>query len=63
MLELKNKQMAEQKIKPNDTVTIYGTGKMFMKPGQPYKVHKIQAEKLISKGAATADKPKEKSKG
>jgi hypothetical protein len=48
--------MAEEKVKRGDMVTVYGTGSSFMKAGKAFKIHKIAAEKLISKGAASKEK-------
>lgn len=51
--------MAKEKaVKPHDLVTVYGTGESFMGAGTEYKVHKVAAEKLIAKGAATEEKQK-----
>lgn len=51
--------MSEKKIKPNDPVTIYVTGKSkyLPKAGEERKVHREAAEKLVKKGYATYDKP------
>jgi hypothetical protein len=47
----------ESKVKPNDTTTVFGTGKVpFMPLGKSYKVHKIAAEKLIEAGKAAKTK-------
>lgn len=62
MLNIKNTVMAKEKVKPNDKIKVYGTGKLPSMPaGKEYEVHRIHGENLISKGAASKDKP-EKSK-
>lgn len=48
------KEQAGEKIMPNDDVTIYGTGaSKHMQAGKPYTVHKMLADKLVKKGAAS----------
>lgn len=53
------------KVRPKENTTIYGAeGSKFLKPGKKYIVHRVQAEKLIEKGAATKTAPEpKKSKG
>lgn len=47
-------------VRPKDDVSIYGTKGSLLGEGVEHKVHKILAEKLIKKGQATSDKPKDK---
>lgn len=55
--------MAE-KVKPRDSVKVYGTGKSkFLPKGKEVEVHKVAAEKLIKLGRATKEAPKEDKKG
>lgn len=55
--------MAE-KVKAKDTVTVYATGKgKHLKTAKAHKVHKIVAQKLISRGLASYSKPKEEKDG
>lgn len=53
---------AERKVKKDEMVTVYGTGESFMKANVAYKLHAVAAEKLVSKGAATSEKPTGKTK-
>lgn len=47
--------MTEQRVLPNDDVTVYATDKArFYRAGEAFQVHKVQAEKLIADGKATA---------
>jgi hypothetical protein len=52
--------MAE-KVKAKDTVTVYatGNGKNLKQVGRAVKVHKIVADKLVARGLASFEKPKE----
>jgi len=45
------------KVKAKDTVTVYSTGKgKHMDKQRAHKVHKVVAEKLVSKGMASYSK-------
>jgi hypothetical protein len=48
--------MSEKKVNKKDTVTVFGTGaSKFLPEGKESgKIHKVQAEKLIASGKATA---------
>jgi hypothetical protein len=53
--------MDEKKIKLNDKIEVYGTGKVATMPeGAEVKVHPELAKKLIAAGKATKSKPKDK---
>lgn len=50
-------------IRPNDTTTVYSTGKGgITQPGEPMEVHVELAKKLIASGKATKEQPKESAK-
>lgn len=42
-----------KKIKLEERVTVYGTGKSTMKKGKAYQVHPLNAEYLVKAGAAS----------
>lgn len=45
--------MKEEKlIMPTDVVEVTGTGTSFLKEGEKITIHKLQADKLVAKGAA-----------
>lgn len=48
--------MSEKLVNKKDVVTVFGTGKSAFLPlgKESGKIHKIQAEKLIASGKATA---------
>ena len=47
----------DKKIKLEERVTVYGTGKGNMKKGKAYRVHPLNAEYLVKVGAATSKAP------
>lgn len=50
--------MADKKVKPRDTIKVYGTGNSsHIAKGVELVVHKIPAETLVAKGFVTYDKP------
>ena len=59
-IKAKNAVMKGGKVKPNDDVVVYATGKLKSthKEGEEMTVHSAIAEKLISSGKATAEAPK-----
>jgi len=47
-------------VRPKEDTLIYGTKDSFLGFGVEHTVHRVLAEKLIKKGQATKDKPKDK---
>lgn len=63
-LSTSNTVLSGGKVRPKENTTIYGTeGSKFLKTGKKYIVHRVQAEKLIAKGAATKTAPEAKKGG
>lgn len=49
--------MAKEKlVKRKESVTVYGTGKSYLGVNEEFVLHPVAAEKLIAKGAASAEK-------
>lgn len=52
-METKNVINTPEVFKKPEMVTVYGVEKSRMETGKPYKMTKVQAERLVAKGLAS----------
>lgn len=61
--EIENKEpISDNRVKPQDNVTLYATEGSVRKTGTKFTAHRILAEKLIANGKATKTAPKKEGK-